>query len=175
MRTSSKLLIVVAVQFAVLLSVIGFKQYTVWTADTVLLRTTVSDPAQLAAPGSAGVTYDISTVDRAAFPADVYGGEVWVELQRGADGYWRDVAVHQKRERAYAGTVLIKGQATWSYPGAGSIAMRYGIEQVYAPAGGALPAGSGHTVAVEVRVDRFGQATPLRFLVDGQPTELRRR
>lgn len=173
-----KLLIIVAVQCLVLLSVIGFKQYTIWTAETVLLKVAPMDPRDLARTNPSAVSYEISTIDLASVAGDdVYGGPLWVELQRGDDGYWHAVAVHWRRERALAGTVLVQGQAQPSGAPGSSIHVRYGIEQVFVPDGSAasLPSGQQHAIAVDVRVDRFGNAAPRRFKVDGQPFELQRR
>lgn len=181
MTPGRKLLIVVAVQFLVLLSVLAFKQYTVWTGETVLLKTTPIDPRDLIRGDFVAVRYEISTVDRAKV-ADDYKyptGPVYVELQRGTNGYWNAVAVHTTRERSYDGTVLIKGHVVETYQPASTstLDIRYGIEQVFVPEGSGadLPSGSGHTVAVEVKVDRFGNAVPRRFFVDGQPFHLERR
>jgi uncharacterized membrane-anchored protein len=175
---AKKLAIVIAVQFLILLSVIGFKQYTIWTAETVLLKTTPVDPRDLLRGDIVRVQYEISTIDLNEIAGDdQYGGTVYIELQRGDDGYWHAMALHDRRERSFDGTVLIKGDATYYGPGGGSrITVNYGIEQVYVPAGrGAdLPSGRSHTVAVEVKVDRFGNAVPRRFFVDGQPFDLSR-
>lgn len=176
MTPGKKLLIVVAVQFLVLTSILAFKQYTVLTGTTVLLKTAPVDPSDLVRGDFVAVRYEISTVDR-DLVVDEYKyptGQVYVELQRGGDGNWRAVAVHTERKRSYNGTVLIKGDVEGTRYD--TLTIRYGIEQVFVPegSGAALPSGSGHTVAVEVKVDRFGNAVPRRFFVDGQPFELKR-
>src|ERR1700693_5287539 len=104
---AKKLAIVIAVQFLVLLSVIGFKQYTIWTAETVLLKTTPVDPRDLLRGDIVRVQYEISTIDLNEIAGDdQYGGTVYIELQRGDDGYWSAVALHGRRERSFDGTVL---------------------------------------------------------------------
>ena len=175
---AKKLLIIVAVQFLVLLSVIGFKQYTLWTGETVLLKTMPVDPRDLLRGDSVAVSYEISTIDLQKVAGDDdYGLTVYVELQRDEDGYWHAVAVHGRREHSFDGTVIIEGDVDMSISRGSTIHVRYGIEQISVPegSGGSLPSGSGHVVAVEVKVDRFGHAVPRRFIVDGQPFELRRR
>ena len=180
MTSGKKLLIVVAVQFLVLLSVIGFKQYTVWTGETVLLKTAPVDPQDLLRGDYVALRYEISTIERSKFvDGEPYPDEeVFVELQKGSDGYWNAVAVHQAQKSSYDGTVLIKGRVETAYPYSSStpVTLHYGIEQVFVPdgSGGNLPSGSGHTVAVEVKVDRFGHAVPRRFFVDWQPFDLKR-
>jgi uncharacterized membrane-anchored protein len=175
---AKKLAIVVAIQFLILLAIIGFKQYTIWTGETVLLKTTPVDPRDLLRGDEVQLQYDISTIDLDRVAGDdQYGGAVYVELQRGDDGYWTAVALHGRREHSFDGTVLIRGDAAYYGPGGGSrLIVTYGIEQVFVPegSGATLPSGRGHTVAVEVKVDRFGDAVPRRFFVDGQPFDLSR-
>jgi uncharacterized membrane-anchored protein len=180
MKAWQKLLIVAAIQFAILLSLIAVKQYAIWTATTVLLRTAPLDPRDLMREDNA-LRYEISTIDRSTVTGDQYPyadayGDVYVELQRGDDGYWGAVAIHDDRTHSYPDTVIIKGELRTGYSG-GPLQMHYGIEQVFIPegSGSQLPTGTGHTVAVEVKVDRFGNAVPRRFLVDGQPFDLKRR
>jgi hypothetical protein len=92
--------------------------------------------------------------------------------------------VHGGREHAFAGSVLLRGDIERYYgsdegrlPIDNTIRVHYGIEQIFVPegSGGDLPSGREHVIAVELKVDRFGNAVPRRFLVDGQPFDLRRR
>lgn len=176
---AKKLAIVVAVQFLILISIIGFKQYTIWTGETVLLKTIPVDPRDLLRGDYVQLRYDISTIDLTQIAGDdPYGGTVYVELRQDEGGYWSPVALHGDREQSFDGTVLIKGDIARSYSGNGRrISVTYGIEQVFVPeaSGRELPSGRSHTVAVEVKVDRFGNAVPRRFIVDGQPFDLSRR
>lgn len=181
---AKKLLIIVGIQFLVLLSVIGFKQYTIWTSETVLLKTTPMDPRDLLRGDSVAVSYQISAIDLDKVAGeDAYGGTIYVELQRGDDGYWDAVAVHGQREHSFPGTVLLRGDVESYYgpydgplPRDDTIRVHYGIEQIFVPEGsrGDLPPGADHVIAVEAKVDRFGNAVPRRFFVDGQPVDLRR-
>jgi uncharacterized membrane-anchored protein len=187
MTPARKLAIVVSVQLLVLFGVLGFKQYTVLTSDTVLLKVQAADPRALVSH-SAAVTFDISSIapGDAAWDRDAprcCDALVYVELQRQDDGYWTAIAVHGDRTHTRDGTVLIKGHvqsppyvyepASLSQP----LELRYGIEQIYIPEGSGadIPSGTGHTVAVEVKVDRFGNAVPRRFVIDEKPVDLRRR
>ena len=177
MTPAKKLALVVAVQFLVLFSVIGFKQYTVWTGETVLLRTAPVDPNDLLRGDYTELRYTISTIDLSQVLSDRRPyGSIYVELERGDDGYWRAVAIHNDRKRSFDGTVLLQGKVE-RYSGANTVRIRYGIEQIFIPEGSGrdLPRGPGHVVAVEVKVDRFGNAVPRRFVVDGQPFTLHRR
>jgi uncharacterized membrane-anchored protein len=187
MTPARKLAIVVAIQLLVLFGVLGFKQYTVLTGDTVLLKVQSTDPSRLLSP-SATVTFDISSItpDGIVWDRDTprcCDALVYVELQRQDNGSWTAVAVHGDRTHARDGTVLIKGHvqsppyvyepASVSQP----LELRYGIEQIYITdgSGADIPSGTGHTVAVEVRVDRFGNAVPRHFVIDGKSVDLKRR
>jgi hypothetical protein len=187
-RPLPRLVAVVALQFLVLLAIIGFKQYTIATADTIVIATDVRDPSTIVGRDSAPARYEISSLDAADLPGDDLselpgGGDsldnVYVELREGTDGVWHPVAVHDDRDRMFDGTVLIAGRIEYASgrPGSEQFEMHYGIERVFIPenAAGGLPAGSGHEVNVEVRVDRFGHSDALEFVVDGKPFELERR
>jgi len=179
MRPLAKLTIVVALQLLVLVSLIGFKQYTIWTSDTVLLKVQPMDPRDLLPANYTSVQFGISELDLDQLAGDDEAiARVYVELQRGDDGYWEPVALHDnKRIHTFDGTVLIEGRQTQFEPSRNIMHVLYGIEGIFIPEGSAsqLPAGSGHTVAVEVRVDRWGQPVARAFLVDGQRFPLKRR
>lgn len=176
MRPLTRILIVAGIQFLILFSIVGFKQYTVWTGETVLLKTQPVDPRDLLRGDYMRVRYEISTLDPAMLAGDRYAsGDVYVELREGSDGYWQAVAIHDRREHSFEDTLLIKGQMESRSPR--SLDIEYGIEEIFIPegSGGDLPVGLDHVVAVEVKVDRFGNAVPRQFYVDGEPFELKRR
>jgi uncharacterized membrane-anchored protein len=186
MTPARKLAIVISVQLLVLFGVLGFKQYAVLTGDTVLLKVQPVDPRTLVSQ-SATVKYEISTIspDEVSWDRDAprcCDSPVYVELQRQDDGYWTAIAVNGDHTHTRDGTVLIKGDVQdpdYRYEPAslsGPRLIRYGIEQIYIPEGSGadIPSGAGHTVAVEVKVDRFGNATPRRFLIDEKHVDLGR-
>ena len=183
MTPAKKLAIVVAIQLLILFGVLGFKQYTVLTGETVLLKVQPMDPRDLVQSNRTTVRYDISSIS----PGEVVWDEdaprcceapVYVELQRQDDGYWKAIAVHGGRDHTRDGTEIIRGEVQDAYaPEWQTIEITYGIEQIFIPegSGGSVPSGSGHTVAVAVKVDRFGNAVPRYFLVDGARLDLKRR
>jgi uncharacterized membrane-anchored protein len=178
-RPLPRLLAVVGLQLLILLSIIGFKQYTVWTGETVLLKTQPYDLRDLLRGDYVTVRYDISTIDARTIAGDddLYG-DVYVELRQGADGYWEPVAVHNGREHEFDGTELIKGFAGYSYDGQSTYEIEYGIEEIFIPEGSGdqiPPSTRERPVGVEVKVDRFGNAVPRHFVVDGVPLDLERR
>lgn len=162
-KPAVKLAVVVAIQFLVLLAVIAFKQYTIITGETVVLRTAPVDPRDPLRGDYVTVRYEISRLDSRNLAGDenVYG-EAYVELREGADGYWEAVAIHNDRKRSFDNSVLIKGDASYSYANRGYdiYNIDYGIEEIFIPegSGATIPSGRGVTLAVEVKVDRFGNA-----------------
>jgi uncharacterized membrane-anchored protein len=183
MSAAKKLAIVVGIQFLVLFSVLGFKQYTVRTGETVLLKVQPVDPRDLVRGDHITVQYEISRLSRSDVAWDndaptCCQAPVYVELQKQDDGYWKAVAVHGDRTHSRDGTVLIRGTVQDNYVSSTQRAeIRYGIEDIFIPegSGGQVPSGSGHSVAVAVKVDRFGNAVPRHFVVDGVPVKLERR
>jgi uncharacterized membrane-anchored protein len=179
MTPMRKLTVVVAVQLFVLLSVLGFGQYTAWTGETVLLKVQPVDPQSLLRGDYIRVRYDISRLDMDELPGDDdFCCAVYVELRENEDGYWKAVAAHERRDHSFDGTVLLKGHFSEVSPaGVRVVEVVYGIEEIFIPEGSGdqLPSGTDHTIAVEVKVNRFGYAIPRRFFVDGEPFELERR
>lgn len=180
-----KLALVAGAQIVILLSIIGVRQWAVRTGHTVVLKVATGDPRSLLQDQYPYVRYDISRIQRSSVRiAGKADGEVYVELQRGSDRYWHAVAIHDNGDHAFKGTVLIKGHALRPplYPAqapgsADVIYVTYGIEDVSIAQDAArdLPADGGHDIAVEVRIDRFGQPQPRRFIVDGHAFGLHRR
>lgn len=169
-RPAVKLIVVVAMQVLILLSVIAFKQYTVWTGETVLLKTAPIDPRDPLRGDYVTVLYEISRLDSRELAGDAYVyGEAFVELREGDDGYWEAVAIHEERERAFDGTVLIKGAVKSQYfDGRATVYdIEYGIEDVFIEEGSGvdLPVGADADVGVEVKVDRFGNAVAREIVV----------
>jgi uncharacterized membrane-anchored protein len=179
-RPLPKLVAVVALQIVILLSILAFKQYTAWTAETVLLRAETTAPRELAEDQFTTVQYEISTINIGELPGDEdFFDSVYVELQERNDGTWGPMAAHDNNDRDFSGTVNIKGEIVYMSGryGRSQIELRYDIEDVYVPADEAdeLPAGDGHTIVVEAKVDRFGNADPQHFLIDGERFELEER
>ncbi len=178
MTPAIKLAIVVGIQLAVLLSIFGFKQYTVWTGETVVLRVAPFDPRDPFRGDYFTVRYDISTLDPDEVAGDDYvSGDVYVEVREDDDGYWDAVALHDERERTFDDTQLIKGDVDYSRGWRDdSIIVSYGIEEIFIPEGSGeqLPFGEAHTVGVAVKVDRFGNAVARHFVVDGEKLDLER-
>jgi len=187
MSRAQKIVLVAGVQIVVLLCIVGFGQWTVWTADTVQLRvSSVTDPQRLG-EANPPVGYEVAKLDAEAIVIDVrrsadersFYGDAYIELQRETDGAWSAIAVHDGRRRVADGTVLIDGYLTlYRGPGGWEATVMYGeAADVYASRStlARMPSGPGHDIRVELRVNRYGSATPLRFIIDGEPYPLERR
>lgn len=175
---AKKLAIVAAVQILILSSVIGFKQYTVATGETVLLKVEPYDPRDPFRGDYVQVRYEISTLDDGLLVDGYIDGKAFVELTEGDDGYWHAVAIHDDRKREFAGSRIIKGAPQYSgrFDDYGTIRLDYGIEEIFIPEGSGdqIPFGSDSTIAVAVKIDRFGNAVARYFTVDGKRLDLKR-
>ena len=183
-RLTFRFLGVVALQFLILFGMIGYKQYTVATGETVRLKVQPVDPRSLFRGDYVRLSYDISRLDLDRLASGEYFGPrdtVYVELAPGDDGYWHAVAAYRKRRAVEGGHILLKGQTeSGRFFGPGqpgtTVAVDYGIEEVFVPEGsGRAVETSQAELGLEVKVDRFGNAVPRRILVDGEPFKLKRR
>jgi uncharacterized membrane-anchored protein len=176
MATLPKIGIVLAVQLLIIASVVGFKQYTVWTGETVRLAVAPVDPRDPFRGDYVTLTYDISRID----PDDLIGERyaydtVYVELREGHDGIWDAVAIHDDRRREFEDTVLVKGKAEYLGGPDNLLNIEYGIEELFIPEGSGRDIPWDRNVAVELKVDRFGNAVLRHLLVDGEKLDLERR
>ena len=103
---------------------------------------------------------------------------MYVELREGEDGIWDAVALHDERRREFEGTVLLKGDAEYvRRPNGDGQRVEYGIEELFIPEGSGrdIPWERREDIAVEVKVDRFGNAVLRHLLVGGEKLDLKRR
>ncbi len=184
MNTTLRTLLIIALQIAALLAMIGMKQWTLDTGTPVVLETAPVDPRSLFSGDYVRLSYTISTPR-----LEQLGGDkefrrrdpVYVVLQPGTP-YATPVAVTHALPALSPGQVAIRGEVQYvsnyawnaetrkSEP-AKNITVRYGIESYYVQegTGRALerPAGN-EKVSVRVAVDRYGQAGILAILLDGK-------
>jgi uncharacterized membrane-anchored protein len=171
----------IAIQFLLLFSVIGYKQYTIVTGTTVVLQVEPLDPRSLFRGDYVRLNYTISTLDLNQVGGDDFFGyrqTVYVELAPGENGLWQAVSVEGGRRDVPDGHVLIKARTELvnAQREPSTLRLRYGIEEVFIPEGsGRDVEQAGNRVLVEVKVDRFGNAVPRHILIDGQPFNLKRR
>ena len=157
----------IGIQVVILLGFLAFKEYTVLTGDTVVLRLRPVDPTDPFRGDYVNLSFDVSRLSTGALEGDDsfdWDDTVYVELVPAGD-YWRAVAVHQEYRRGHDGSVVLKGKVQGYY--SGSLAVRYGVEDFFVREGtGVLPRGN---FGLEVRVDRWGNGIGRRLLLDGEP------
>jgi uncharacterized membrane-anchored protein len=182
-RPGLRLAIVVAIQFLILLGLLGFKQYTVLTGETVALRVQPVDPTDLFRGDYATLRYDISRLNLSQLEGDDdfgHGDRIYVELVKGDPG-WQPVAAYRDRHQEHKPSVVLKGKVTSrSYSGGlGYLSVEYGIEDVFIPedTGEAIQELTSRDgiLSVEVKVDRWGNGIARRLLLDGEPYKFERR
>ena len=181
-KPGPRLALAVAIQFILLLSLLGFKQYTLLTGETVLLRVQPIDPRDLFRGDYVTLSYDISTLQPDELGGDDYFGpddRIYVELVKG-EPYWRPVAIYEERRHEHEDSVVIKGRVDnvhWA-PG-GSLQVRYGTEDIFVPedTGRVIESLSrtSDDLGVEVVVDRWGNGIARHLLLDGEPYKFERR
>ncbi|HET7832722.1 MAG TPA: GDYXXLXY domain-containing protein [Gallionella sp.] len=185
MSIAWRTVLLILVQIAVLLGMIGMKQWTLDTGTPVVLETAPVDPRSLFSGDYVRLGYTISNLR-----LDQLGGDrefkrhdrIYVALQTGTP-YAMPVAIYHQMPAARAGQVVIRGEVEhmgsefWNprtqniEKDVRNVLVRYGIENYYVPegTGRALerPAGNAK-IAVRVAVDRSGTAGILGILVNGE-------
>lgn len=179
MRFKAGFFAALAVQFILLSSVIAFKQFTIWTGETVVLRVEPLDPRDLFRGDYVRLRFAISRIDPAAVGGDDDIGydSIWVELVPGEDGIWQPAAIWRRRPTLADGHVAIKGDIIGvPYSTSPFVEVEYGVEDVFIPAGAGrtIETATG-TVTLETKVDLFGRAIARRILIDGRPFEVKER
>lgn len=179
-----KIALVVGAQLLVLAGILGFKAYTTIDTQTVLLMTRVDEPSTLVSDDGLRVprvTFDVEYVPRfgAIWDDNAYD-TIYVEVASRDGRVWDAVRVSGERDRTRDGSAILRADGDYRYYQPGEMpteaTLKLEIGDIYIPRSAAadVPAGGGHDVAVEVEVDRFGNATPKRFVIDGEPVPLRR-
>ncbi len=195
MKTSIKLIIIVALQSLAILAMVGMKLQTLRTGDQIILRTEPVDPRSLFRGDFVRLRYEITdlAVDEVSFELDDFrpGQTVHVRL-REEGGIWGAVSVHGKRPEPSPDIKLIRGRIAAartadSFPGRWendrwinaygpgapmhTFIVYYGIEAYFIPegTGRALERPpEGQTLTVRVAVDSAGKAAISGILLDGK-------
>lgn len=183
-RPGPRLALAVAIQFLLLLGLLGFKQYTLLTGETVLLRVQPIDPRDLFRGDYVTLSYDISTLRPDELGGDSYfypDDRIYVELVKD-DPYWRPVATYEDHRQEHKPSVVLKGRVeSDGYWGSSSpLRVKYGIEDIFIPedTGRAierLSRTSDGRLGVKVVVDRWGNGIARQLVLDGEPYEFERR
>jgi len=183
MSLGLRIIVIVALQTAALVAMIGMKQYTLSTGQPVLLKTQPIDPRSLFSGDYVRLNYSVSQLrfDQIEGERDFRRGDTIYVVLRPGDEYWEPVSVHRHQPSVPAGQIAIKGrvmsvqQQTFNRQerrteAVKSINVKYGIENYYVPEGEgrALERPKpGEIISIRVVVDRYGNAAIKAVLVNG--------
>lgn len=186
MTPLTKIAMVIGSQLLVLAAILGFKAYTALDTQTVVLMTRVDEPSTLVSEDGSNVrqvAFAVEYIPRnsSLWDDEAYDDDVYIEIAESAADTWEVVRILGDRDRTRDGTVILRAQREYGRydPSAtdASSTLRVEFRDIYIPSRAAsdVPDGDGYRVAVELSVDRFGNATPQRFIIDGEPVALARR
>ncbi len=120
---------IVVFQMTLLLLMIAYKQYSVYTGETIRLHLQRPvDPRSVFSGNYVILSYDISTLNQSLARGESfnYGDTVYVALSKQGE-YWVPASI----EKIPPKKIFIKGTVASSW--GGSIQARYDIEQFYIP------------------------------------------
>jgi uncharacterized membrane-anchored protein len=172
------LALVVVLQTAALIGMVGMKYRTLVTGTPILLETEPIDPRSLFRGDYVRLNYAISSLDYAEVEGDKdfeRHDRVFVTLREDGE-YWKAVSIHHEMPAHGPGMVIIRGEAQYSGVWIGGesregINIRYGIENYFVPEGEGMalerPA-EGETVSIMVAVDEAGASAIKAVLVSGE-------
>lgn len=147
---------------------IAYKEYTLRTGETILLKTVPIDPRDLFRGDYIVLTYEISRLNMDSFPnrfLEINTDDViYVELQK-ADKYWTAVNIHKENPNK----ISIKGRVKDMYDS--TLNMEYGIESFFVPEGEGRElekARNANKLDVQVSIDKFGNAVIKNLLLDDE-------
>jgi len=183
MNLGLRIVIIVVLQTAALLVMVGMKQYTLSTGAPIVLKTEPIDPRSLFSGDYVRLNYSISRLPLDKLAGDrefVRGDTIYVSLRREGE-YWQALSLNHALPMVAEGQIVIKGrvefinQRAFPRPGAlaepgKSIDVKYGVENYYVPEGEgrALERPKpGEAVSIRLVVDRNGNAAIKAVLVNG--------
>jgi len=183
MNLGPRIVLIIALQTAALLGMVGIKQYTLSTGTPIVLKTEPIDPRSLFRGDYVRLNYSISRlpIDQLAGDREFARGDTIYVLLRQEGEFWQALSLHHASPPVAAGQIAIKGrvefihQRTMPRPGTPvepgkSIDVKYGVENYFVPEGEgrALERPKpGETVSIRLVVDRYGNAAIKAVLVNG--------
>jgi uncharacterized membrane-anchored protein len=186
MSRGINLLIVVLLQTAALIAMVGMKQHTLNTGTPVLLETEPIDPRSLFSGDYVILNYKISALDMNKLSNDKRefksNETVYVTLKPGKP-YWEPIGVAHEISPAAPGNVVIKGTVDWvsnwnpetrKEESGKFLRAHYGIENYFVPEGEGrdierrVVDGVNQKIDVRVAVDAKGNAGIKAILANGE-------
>lgn len=168
-------LIVVFLQTAILLFMIGAKQYTLNAGTPILLETQPIDPRSLFSGDYVSLNYAINTLDLLHIPGDrdfKIGDKIYVTLQSGIS-FWEPITISKTKGDSKPGQVIIQGIITGAngLQNTVNLFVVYGIEQYFVPEGEGKELerlANNKQLSVIVKVDQCGHAAIAGLTALGQ-------
>lgn len=183
MKLGLRIAIVIALQTAALLVMVGMKQYTLSSGVPIVLKTEPIDPRSLFSGDYVRLNYSISRLPVEKLAGDdafVRNDTIYVLVQPTGE-YWEAVSIHHAQPPATQGQVVIKGRVEYvneqGFTRLGSplepgkfLNVKYGVENYY------VPEGEGRvlerpkpdeTISLRLVVDKNGNAAIQAVLVNG--------
>lgn len=184
MSLVARIVLLLALQTAVLVTMVGLKQYTLATGTEILLETRPIDPRSLFRGDYVILYYKVNDLNVTELEGDddfSVHDPIYVVLTPG-NKYWTPVSIHRERPSVTPPQVFIKGRVRWAMethwdpetqthvPGA-SIHVRYGIENYFVPEGEGKDLElrpSGELIDIRVAVAKRGNSGIKAVLVNGE-------
>ncbi|MET3289957.1 hypothetical protein EDM56_19540 [Brevibacillus fluminis] len=168
---NKRLLLIIALQIALLLAIVGKYQYVALTGQSVLLKTAPVDPVDPFYGDYVVLNYEIARIDGTSVPHDVtqedQDHQVYVILQQKTNPWHEAVGVYRSLPKLAQGQIALKGTLRYvDSEGTREISIGYGIERYY------VPENTGHEIEdrrdqltmVEVKVSGSGDAVIARLV-----------
>lgn len=165
---NKRLLLIIVLQIALLLTIVGKYQYVALTGQTVLLKTAPVDPVDPFYGDYVVLNYEAARIASSTVPHDVtqddQNRQVYVILQQKANPWYEAVGVYRSLPTLAAGQVALQG--TLRYYDSEGMSIGYGIERYYVPenTGHEIEAQRDRLTMVEVRVSSGGDAVISRLV-----------
>ena len=183
MKLGLRIVIIIALQTAALIGMVGMKQYTLSTGVPIVLKTEPIDPRSLFSGDYVRLNYAISQlpVDKLAGDREFERNDTVYVVVQPAGEYWEALSVHHALPSVTEGQVAIKGRVEYVHQRnvrrrgetpelVKSISVKYGVENYYVPEGEgrALERPKpDETISIRLVVDKNGNAAIKAVLVNG--------
>lgn len=162
---NKRLLLIILLQIALLLTIVGKYQYVAVTGQKVLLKTAPVDPVDPFHGEYVVLNYEVARIDGRTVPHDVTQADqdrqVYVVLSKKANPWYEATGVYRSFPALEAGQIVLKG--TLRYYGADELqemSIGYGIDRFYVEenTGRDIENKRDQLTMVEIRVTNNGDA-----------------
>jgi uncharacterized membrane-anchored protein len=157
-----RLLFIVAVQIAMLLSIVGKYHYIAASGMPVTLKTAPVDPRDLFSGDYVRLHYEISEINKRHLQQDIDDSledvPVYVVLEKKAHPWFEAVGVYKEPPRLREGQALLRGTLLYQDKYAGTLYIDYGLNRYYLPENTGKEWEQKSSLLVDLRVTESGDA-----------------